>query len=295
MKFFLSSQCSAQTRIGPAVEELADLGITHIELTGGTRWYLGLLEELHSLRTSRSLQLLVHNYFPPQESEFVLNLAVRDPARQRHMTRFVREALVLTRSLGNQVFGVHPGFRQDVGVELENGFFRAGDPGATSEDAFYSVLDELDAIAASEGVLIAVENLAPRSSQDRFSFLSTPGDILRFLDYLNHRPHLGLLVDFGHLGAASTLFGFSATGLLDEIFATPAKILEIHLSENSGGRDTHGVTPLDSWQVEYLSKHASRLGDIPVVFEWQNAATEASARRFHQLCTALQPSDRSTL
>ncbi len=288
MKFYISSQCSGRKRMDRALEELAVLGYTRIELTGGTEWYPGLTEDLEQLQRRLSLDLMVHNYFPPQEREFVLNLAVVAPERREQMKTFVRDAVRLAKRLGNPVYGVHPGFRQDVSVEMENGFFKPGAASATGESAFYQMLDELDALAAAEGVKIAIENLAPRSREDRFSFLTDEADMDRFLAFVTGKEHLGLLLDFGHLGAASTLLDFPAHRLLDRIFQHPEKILELHLSENAGGRDVHGVNPADSWQLEYLKAHAGGLGDIPVVFEWQDAATSEVAGRFCDIVRGLQ-------
>jgi sugar phosphate isomerase/epimerase len=289
MKFYISSQCSPQKRIGAAVAELAGLGFSRIELTGGTEWYPELAEDLPALGESHRVELLVHNYFPPQRQEFVLNLAVKDRGRRRQMKTFIQEALTLSKRFGNSVYGVHPGFRQDVAVEKEaNGFFKVGDAANTSIDAFYAMLDELNELATVSGMQIAVENLAPRSADDHFSFLTNEADIERFLGYVQTKSHLGLLVDFGHLGAAAVLFQLDRIRLLDRIFAHPEKILEIHLSENDGPRDAHGVTPRDSWQLQYLQAHRSALRDTPVVLEWLDAARPATFERSQEIVRDFQ-------
>lgn len=288
MKFYISSQCSGRKRIGAAVEELATLGFKNIELTGGTTWYPGITAELQALSARLGLSLMVHNYFPPQSQEFVLNLAVTDPIRQRQMKSFVGHAVALSKALGNRVYGAHPGFRQDVRVEQEaNGFFKAGDPAVTSVGAFYGMLDELNDLARAEGIRIAIENLAPRSREDHFSFLSSEADLERFMEYVAGKEHLGMLLDFGHMGAAAAVLGFDPIRALDRLFAHPRKILEIHLSENAGPRDAHGVTTRDSWQLAYLEEQLDHLDDIPIVFEWLNAATGDSARLFDDLVERL--------
>jgi sugar phosphate isomerase/epimerase len=288
MKFYISSQCSPKKRMVQAVDELAALGFTAIELTGGTGWYPELLTELQAAKNRLGVELMVHNYFPPQPKEFVLNLAVKDSVRRMQMMAFIKEAVVLSKGYGNSVYGVHPGFRQDVEVEQEaNGFFKAGDPSLTSVEAFYSMLDELNEVAQAEGILIAIENLAPRSKDDTFSFLTSESDIERFLAYIVTKSHLGILVDLGHMGAASTIFEFDRVRMLDRIFAHPNKIFELHVSENDGPRDAHGVTPLDSWQLEFLSERRHLLGDIPVVLEWVNAATRETAQRFQAIVQQL--------
>jgi sugar phosphate isomerase/epimerase len=292
MKFYISSQCSAKKCIRQAGEELASLGFSAIELTGGTSWYPGILEDLKAAKNRLGIDLMVHNYFPPQPKEFVLNLAVKDPIRRAQITAFIKDAVVLSKSYGNSMYGVHPGFRQDVAVEQEaNGFFKAGDPSLTSVEAFYSMLDELNEVAKAESILIAIENLAPRSEDGPFSYLTSEADIERFLAYVVTKSHLGALVDFGHIGAASTIFGFDCVRVLDRIFDHPEKIFEIHLSENAGPRDAHGVTPLGSWQTNYLNEHSARLGEIPVVFEWSNAASKDSIdlyREFVRQLTSLR-------
>jgi len=75
---YVSSACSKQNLIGPAIKELADQGYRNIELSGGTRYYKDYESDLLDLKKKYSLNFLIHNYFPPPKEPFILNLASLD-------------------------------------------------------------------------------------------------------------------------------------------------------------------------------------------------------------------------
>ena len=77
---YVSSACVKARRIGDAVQQLADAGFTCIELSGGTIHYSGWKTDLFKLKEENGLHYLFHNYFPPPEKPFVLNLASLDDA-----------------------------------------------------------------------------------------------------------------------------------------------------------------------------------------------------------------------
>ena len=75
MIIYVSSACSSKKNIREAIEELAQLGIKNIELTGGTIYYQDYEKDILRLKEEYNLNYLVHNYFPPPQESFVLNLA----------------------------------------------------------------------------------------------------------------------------------------------------------------------------------------------------------------------------
>ena len=115
---FVSSVCSRQNKIGPAVYELAEAGFRHIELTGGTLYYEGYEEDLLSLKKKYNLTYLIHNYFPPPEKDFVINLASTANDIYRKSLQQLIKAIRLSRKIGAKRFGFHAGFLIDFAPSL---------------------------------------------------------------------------------------------------------------------------------------------------------------------------------
>ena len=148
---------------------------------------------------------LVHNYFPPHEEPFVLNLAAGDPEALERSRAHCRAAMDLTVELGAGFFSVHAGFAftaapDDLGKVLTHG------PRGSLEQAqrtFVESLRILCADGAARGVAILMENnvVAPFNlvnGKNRLCLCTTDTEILETLAEVD-APNLGLLVDVGHL------------------------------------------------------------------------------------------------
>ena len=74
MKLFVSSSSIKSKNICDCVKLLNSIGVSNIELSGGTNYDSLDVEELIKFKVNNSLNYLVHNYFPPVPKPFVLNL-----------------------------------------------------------------------------------------------------------------------------------------------------------------------------------------------------------------------------
>ena len=72
---YISSACIKSDKISESISILAESGFRKIELSGGTKYYKDYEKDLVFLQQKYNLNYLVHNYFPPPEEPFVLNLA----------------------------------------------------------------------------------------------------------------------------------------------------------------------------------------------------------------------------
>jgi len=278
---YITSLCSAKKRIVDSVKELIDLGFRNIELTGGTRFYAEVEEGLLDLKKTYQLNFLIHNYFPPQPEDFVLNLASSDLNLRNKARDLIKKAVVLSKKFGNNLYTLHPGFMNNLLPTLESGFFIKENKRVTSREDFYRALDFILGDIVGSDFKIAVENLCPKSFNDRYSFISSLEDIEQFLGYYADRANVGVLLDLGHLNIASQLIGFDKNKVLaDMISRFKERIFEIHLSENNGKADFHNISSIDSWQIEFLSKNKEFIKSIPVVLEWQGCAGPLAYERF---------------
>jgi sugar phosphate isomerase/epimerase len=263
---YLSSSCVAGRRIGEVVKEIARSGITNIELSGGTEYYDSIEEDLLTLKEKYGLGYLVHGYFPPPEEDFIINLV---SGRERAFN-FFRETIKLSKTLGCDMYSTHAGFTVDV-LPLTRGEQLSGQPPMVkraAEEILYNNIQSVMEDIVGPDFRFAVENMYPLMGREDYSLVTSPEEILRFLDYSRQWPNLGMLLDLGHLNLAASVADFDRIKFVRGVLENYAdKVFEIHISENDGTGDTHDIPAEDSWQLEVAGWEALR--DVPVTFEWR--------------------------
>jgi sugar phosphate isomerase/epimerase len=272
---YISTACLRSRFIKDSVSGLAGMGFRHIELSGGTAHYENYLGDLVELKERYGLNYLVHNYFPPPREDFVLNLVSSDNGVHERSVALIGNAVALSEKIGAGLYSLHPGYTVEMSTQRENGYLGYGKfEGKRKEDVerlFYRRFDSILRGLPEGHTAIAVENLFPFSVEEDYSLFSRPEEITRFLDRYSDSPAVGLLLDLGHLNVASHYHGFDRTEFVARLFRDyPRKIFEIHLSENDGTYDHHGIPSPDSWQVAAIRENLA--GDIPVTIEWHNTA-----------------------
>ena len=65
---FISSSCINAENIKDSVNYLIDNGFNNIELSGGTKYYSELENNLISIKKNKDVNFLLHNYFPPSHN-----------------------------------------------------------------------------------------------------------------------------------------------------------------------------------------------------------------------------------
>lgn len=114
---YVASACVRGATIADSVQQLVDLGIENIELTGGTDYYDGFEKELLSLQEKHDLSFRCHNYFPPPKVPFVLNLASLDEEVFSASLSHIRAALKLSQRLGANRYAFHAGYFIKIRVD----------------------------------------------------------------------------------------------------------------------------------------------------------------------------------
>jgi len=282
---YITSLCSSKDNIKEAVSELINLGYKNIELTGNTKYYPGLEKDIIFLKKKHNLNLLVHNYFPPKSSEFILNLGTGNPDYLKASFNFVRDAIGFSRLLGNKSYSVHCGYHYDVrpGM-LEDGSFTKIENTENSKAAFYKTIEKIMSELVGNDFTLAIENLCPRSKTDLYSMINSADDIIEYLEFSQQWKNLGLLLDMSHLNRSSSVLGFDLMKVLNEIFYKyPEKVFEIHLSGGSSFMDSHKVSNENSWHIQYLMSKMPFLNKIPIVFEWQYSANAETFKNYEKI------------
>lgn len=253
---YISSAYSKHEKIGigDIVRELAQIGFKYIELTGGTAYYKGYEEELLILKKEYDLSYLIHNYFPPPQEAFVLNLASLNNEVYRKSLEHYKRAIDLSKRLGAKRFSLHAGYFIDIGVK-EIG----------KKVNLYELFDRDKAIKRfCEGFNLLKEravdiklyienNVLSHINALRYQHVR-PFMLLDYNDYLElkYLIDFDLLLDVAHLRVSSYSLNLDFHNELDKMMAVSDYI---HLSNNDGKNDQNKYFSKRNGLLSKMSKY----------------------------------------
>lgn len=240
-------RCAVETAI-----ELSGVSDWGVELSGGKPCSnadselldLGLLAKVS-----------VHNYWPPSQESFTLDIAAKSREERHRSVAFARMAIVRAASLGAKRYSIHAGFVSRVPPESLGKRIRVENAASRVDalDRMIESLGDLATFAEGHGVRLLVENHA--LSQENLGqgehnmLLVDPEEILGVLDALSGR--VGLLLDVGHLKTSAQQLNFDAAHAV----VTLQPVTEgYHLHENNGLRDEHLPFSHDAWFLPVMRR-----------------------------------------
>jgi sugar phosphate isomerase/epimerase len=264
---YVSSTCSGKSNLKEAVESLAQFGFRNIELSGGTRYYPGYLDDLKSLKEKYRLSYRLHNYFPPPEKSFVLNLASQNPLVLEQSRVMVKLAVDLSAEFNCKKFGMHAGFRIQPKVE-ELGQTIASkmiSPYEESLEKFKNEFLNLAEYASLKGIELLLENNVFSAANQRSFDGVNPFFLTNSDEYfaMQKQFSFALLLDIAHLKVSCRSLGFD---FLKELAVLLPQTDYIHISDNDGLHDgNHFFTPQsDFWEILKTHKLAGKTFTIEV-------------------------------
>lgn len=120
---YISSACVKFNKISESINFLAKHGFKNIELSGGTEFYDNIEKDLLELKNKYNLSYFIHNYFPPPENHFVLNLASLDDEIFNKTINHFTKAINLAKKIKAKKIGLHAGYFIDPSInELGKNF-----------------------------------------------------------------------------------------------------------------------------------------------------------------------------
>jgi sugar phosphate isomerase/epimerase len=250
---YVSSSCSKQKRIGPAIRELAEHGFRNIELSGGTEYYEGHEDDIFDLKEKYNLNFLVHNYFPPPKEDFVLNLASLDDAIFERSLEHLRKAIRLACLAGADKFGFHAGFYVDIGVNEIGKAISAGHL-CNTKQAYERFCNGFNIIKnEAKEIEIYIENNVYSKTNFNVYGLPNPFMLTSPEEYRELKQHIDfkLLLDVAHLYVSSRTLGFDFDSHLNQM------IIEtdyVHLSDNDGYHDQNAAFTSNSKLLNKIRK-----------------------------------------
>ena len=237
-----------------AIEELSKAGITAFELSGG-KFSLDAPKKISAL--SKKFHLVLHNYFPPPENPFVLNLAsMRDDIAGASMDH-VLQAIEISHLIGAKFYSFHAGYLIDP-PSHELGFEITKTVINDREEAlhlFIARANKLAAYAEGKGVKLLVENNV-LSSANYDSFGKNPFLMVDTVEtekiLTNSHNNLGLLIDVAHLKVSANTLDFSKSDFLSYF---KNSISGYHFSDNSGLADSNDDIEENSWFWPFINRY----------------------------------------
>ena len=252
---FISSSCVKSSTIKDSVLALALEGFKNIELSGGTEYYDGYLQDIFELRKKYSLNYLVHNYFPPPKKHFMLNLASLNDERYKQSIEQCKQAISICKKMDIKKYGVHAGFLIDFlpseagkNIELRD----VGDL-TKSLQRFGDAWMELKETAGENVELYVENNVFSKSNLDTYKtsnpFLLT--DYSSWLDF-SERIDSELLLDLAHLKVSSKSLGLSFSDQVDKMISLTDYY---HISGNDSLHDKNHSILSDQEMIKILEKY----------------------------------------
>lgn len=253
---YLSTSCFGNVSLTDVLRRCRENRIFNVELSGPHPFdpKVKTIDMLVDYR-QKGFSFTIHNYFPPQARDFVLNIASSDNDIRSKTECLVDEALMIAEKIGSPVYGIHSGYISDGKVGPDGMFIFS----SSKQDASASMCRAAgfinSIIKKNNRIPIVLENLFP-SGDENCSLACTIGEIEELMSLLPEE--VGLLLDLGHLSVASRILNFDKFLFLEKYLkAFGARVLEVHISENSGLRDEHLPLSENSWQLEALSEISS--------------------------------------
>ena len=243
-------------KAGITSRDYIDAGIKNIELSGG-KYDPNILNNINNLRSEAYFS--IHNYFPPPNKSFVLNLGSTNKYIYEKSINHVKNAIDLCKKIKSEEYSIHSGFRLDpevdeLGAKISSK--RKLIPKKECEDKFYSALEEINIYGKLNGVKIYIENnVVTKGNHKQFNenpFLLS--DAKDFFSFLEKCPNdIKLLIDVAHLKVSANTLNFNPKDLLNSL---KNETSAYHLSDNNGLADTNEPITNKSWFWDYINRKA---------------------------------------
>lgn len=257
---YYASSCFNFTKIKDLLEFCRKNEIYHLELGGNLKFELQLTT---TLANAKDFSFLIHNYFPTPKKPFVLNLASTNKSIRQKSLKHCQSAIKLCQTLRVPFYSVHAGFLadlqpNDLGKNQSNSSFIDRNTGLNFfNDSIAQLLnDKVDLLI--ENNVNSQENII--DGKNKLYLFAEPEETLQFFKQQNN-PHLGLLVDLGHLNVSAKQLCFDKYKYIELL--TPW-IKAFHLSANNGIEDQGLPFQKDEWFMEVLKKFPSAIKIIEI-------------------------------
>jgi sugar phosphate isomerase/epimerase len=283
---YVSTNCFVDRTPPGILAAVRAAGWTRVECSAVRASHSEALDLCRELR-AEGVEVLLHNYFPPPDELFVMNLAACDTDVLRKSRAHCELAMRLSAELGATIFAAHAGFGLDVPPAL------LGDPAGQrrfcaenrnrfspneARKIFAESVKLLIEFGKQVGVQFLIENHVAGAelgeSDAHMLLLCLGAEEIQELAREVGEEDFGLLLDAGHLNCTAKTLGFSRE---DYCRSVSPWVKAFHLSENNGSYDAHRPFGPGAWFLEEVSLHPE--ATITLEFERCSEADIRAAMR----------------
>lgn len=283
MNCYISSGAFLSGNLEEILPLCADLGF-NLELGPA----INRADDLEDLlrRTKHPGRYLIHNYFPPPQHSFVLNLASLDQELHQRSVELCRRAIDFCVVLGAPFYSVHAGFAMhltpgDLGnpVAQKRLVARQQVPRKKAYELFARTVIDLANYAQRRGVGLLVENnVMAAENLDATGqsplLLAHCDEIAGFFREVGDSG-VRLLLDVAHAKVTARTLGERPEAYFEQLGPW---IEALHLSENDGIRDTNQRFDQSAWFSPFLDDFRAK----PLIIEVYRLTT-GQIQEQHQL------------
>lgn len=237
---FVSSACLKKNQINQVLQEYVENNIYNIELSGGTKYYEGIFDDLKKYREKYDLKYACHAYFPPPKNDFVINLASCNETIYKESIDHYEKCIEMLRKYQIPVLSIHAGFLVEITTETIGN--KITQPVIYDEKEAYErfinaygyiakLCDESNIDLYLENNVLSSENYKEFHYNNYF-MMTDFDSIIRMKNALDFK----LLLDLGHLFVSSSALGLSFEKQCEKL---KSYVKWLHISENNGVKDQH--------------------------------------------------------
>lgn len=232
--------------------EMSDSGILNIEFSGGVFDH-EQIQDIEETYDGETVQY--HNYFPPPEIPFVMNLASLNEKIFKETENHIKRLIECSARMHIPRYSFHAGFLIDP-LPNELGRKVSPRPLYSKVECHRLFIQRVAALAnyASEfGVELLIENnVLSAGNYERFGdnpfLLVDPDEIINAFDMLPK--NVKLLLDVAHLKVSGTTQKFDYSRAMTKL---RPYVGGYHLSDNDGLSDSNQPFDENSWFLPYIS------------------------------------------
>lgn len=222
-----------------ALQVLSAAGVRHIELAIGVKPSPDTTAVLRHYQ-QQGMHYRAHHALVWEE---VRSFNLADSFDQRYFERLTDWLVAMSIT----AYSVHAG-----------SFTRADNP-TDAYDRFVTHLEKLRRLCSDRQIRLAVETMYPKTAADSSQYLIQ--NAVQVEQLLQDLPEINLVLDMAHLHIWKTE---SISQKLHLLEMNVDRLLEIHISDNDGQRDTHTTISDRTWWLPYAPLFPP---DIPIVLE----------------------------
>jgi sugar phosphate isomerase/epimerase len=255
MSIFVSTGLMPNKSGFDAINYYSKNGINSIELSGG-KFLKNQIKNILLLKKNY-FKFQVHNYFPPRQKEFILNLASNNNMILKQSINHVKNSIAISRKLKSNYYSFHAGFLCDFTITKEGWKVRNNNllDRKRAIEIFIDSVKKISLFAKEYKITLMIENNVV-TKNNLLYFKKNPflmSETQEVLSIFKELPsNVKLLMDVAHAKVSARTLLFNAELMLSKCNDL---IYGYHFSDNNGIKDSNKKFTKDSWFWPFVKKN----------------------------------------